>query len=144
MGVRATITPIPKQTIGWNRALAEATAANSFGPACPVITVSTNCMERLSTPEMTTGNPMRSNTRLSSMIGVAFIRAKTRTQLMRKSAVCEKGEQNFLQEEKSKMKRPCGKSSQIQPPSLLRPEMVLRRNQELCLLPVRLVVTNLA
>jgi len=41
---------------------------------------------------------------------------------MRKSAVCEKEEQNFLQEEKSKMKRSCGKSSQIQLVHFLPPE----------------------
>jgi len=67
------------------------------------------------------------------MIGVAFIRAKTQTQLMCKSAVCEKEEQNFLQEEKSKMKSPCGKSSQIQLVLLLSlEEMVLQGGVKNC------------
>jgi hypothetical protein len=52
---------------------------------------------------------------------------------MRKSAVCEKEEQNLLQEEKSKMKGPCGKSRQIQLVLLLPPEeMVFKGTVKNC------------
>ncbi|MEC7222079.1 MAG: hypothetical protein VXW29_16905, partial [SAR324 cluster bacterium] len=55
---------------------------------------------RFSTPETTTGKPMRSKTLLSSMIGAALILAfNKRNLLMRKSEVCEQQKQHRFQEE---------------------------------------------